>query len=501
MASFRPLLFILLLATASAQTAPNSQPAPQKPATTTTDKDTHLSPAEADELFKSMDDIMKFSSDDSGLPIHSQIKRELNTRDQVVQYIQQKMEEDPDTKRFERTEIVLKKFGLLPLDFQLKPFMLKLLREQVAGFYDSKTKTMHLLDWLPAETQRPVMAHELTHALQDQTVDLEKWTGERSDAAEKSADPNAEIENDEDSTARAAVVEGQGTAVMIDYILLPLGKSLETAPEMGEVMKKAMDSQEGEGMSVMNGAPILLRETLTFPYRDGLGFIQALLKAGSKKKAYVDVLHDPPHDTHQILHPQDYLDHKPTPVMHMPDLSSALGKSYEKYDVGSIGEFDLDILFKQFSDDRSAKELSPQWKGGMYYAASKTGNKSGKTATTTPADIALLYVSDWSTPEAARAFAVAYGKTVPKRYAGLSQKDCPGIADCSTWNTPNGNPVIIQAIGNEVFVSESFDQKTADALRKLIIANHGNKGTEIHAGNLSMRVVSPYFAVQRRLIH
>src|SRR6185312_15930641 len=112
------IFFISISATLLfAQSAPQPQQkkSPAKSATqaqTTTDKDTHLSPAEADELFKSMDDIMKFSSDDSGLPIHSQIKRELNTRDQVVQYIQQKMEEGPDTKRFERTEIVLKKFGL-----------------------------------------------------------------------------------------------------------------------------------------------------------------------------------------------------------------------------------------------------------------------------------------------------------------------------------------------------------------------------------------------------
>jgi len=466
--------------------------------------DTHLTPAEAEDLFRSMDDIMKFCSEDTGLPIKRPIKRELGNRDQVVQYITQKMEEDPDTKKFERTEIVLKKFGMLPLDFQLKPFLIKLLREQVAGFYDAKTKTMHLLDWLPAEVQRPVMAHELTHALQDQTVDLDKWTGEKTDAADKAADPiNAEIEDDEDSTARSAVVEGQGTAVMIDYILLPLGKSLETSPELGEVMKKSMDSPEGEGMQVLASAPILLKETLTFPYRDGLGFVQALLKAGSKKKAYAGALMDPPHDTHQILHPQDYLDHKPTPVMHMPDLSSALKDKYAKYDVGSIGEFDLNVLFKQFNDDRAAKQLAPEWNGGMYYAAMKQ-KKNGKATgePISPTDVAILYVSDWKTPDTARAFATAYGQTVTKRYAGYVRKDCAGQPDCSSWTAAEGDPVIVQVIGNRVFVSESFDQKTADALRKIIVANApAGKSTEIRGGNISMRVAAPYFAAQRELMH
>src|SRR3954470_18372415 len=291
MSSIRPLCFFLLFFGSSllAQTpAKPSSAASDKPATAEK-SDTHLSPAEADELFKSLDDIMKFASDDSGLPMRSPIKRELGNRDQVVQYIQQKMEEDEDTKRFERTELVLKKFGMLPFEFQLQPFLLKLLREQVAGFYDSKTKTMHLLDWLPVDAQRPVMAHELTHALQDQTVDLEKWTGILTDAAKKAADSvNAEIENDEDSTARAAVAEGQGTAVMVDYMLAPMGITLERAPGMVDKMKEEMNKPDGEGMAVLTGAPILLRESLTFPYRDGLVFIAELLKAGGKKKAFAD---------------------------------------------------------------------------------------------------------------------------------------------------------------------------------------------------------------------
>ena len=76
----------------------------------------------------------------------------------------------------ERSEIVLKKFGLLDRDFHLRPFLLSLLTEQIAGFYDNKTKTVNLLDWIEPDEQKPVLAHELTHALQDQKVDLTKWS-------------------------------------------------------------------------------------------------------------------------------------------------------------------------------------------------------------------------------------------------------------------------------------------------------------------------------------
>src|ERR1700757_5036233 len=95
--SFAVLLFISLSSAFAQTSAPatTQQPAPS----TTAKEETHLSPAEAEELFKSLDDIMKFASEDSGLPMKSTIKRELGNRDEVVKYIQQKMEEDEDTKR------------------------------------------------------------------------------------------------------------------------------------------------------------------------------------------------------------------------------------------------------------------------------------------------------------------------------------------------------------------------------------------------------------------
>ena len=71
-------------------------------------------------------------------------------------YLTQKFDEDESAKRMERSEIVLKKFGLLDRDFHLRTFLLSLLTEQIAGFYDNKTKTVSLLDWIPPDQQKPV---------------------------------------------------------------------------------------------------------------------------------------------------------------------------------------------------------------------------------------------------------------------------------------------------------------------------------------------------------
>src|SRR5205085_11850251 len=138
-------------------------------------EETKISPEEAHELFRSVDEILRFASKDSALPIKKEIKRRLTSRDEVVAYLQKSMAEDKDAQRLRRSELVLKKFGLLPQNFDLQSFLVALLREQVAGYYDVKTKTVNLLDWVDAEQQKPVMAHELTHALQDQSFGLDKW--------------------------------------------------------------------------------------------------------------------------------------------------------------------------------------------------------------------------------------------------------------------------------------------------------------------------------------
>ena len=128
-----------------------------------------------------VDVLQKFSSDETGLPIKSTVKRQLTTRAAVESYLEEKFNDDEGAKRLQRDEIVLKKFGMLDRDFQLKPFLLDLLKEQIEAYYDSKTKTVNLLDWVDAEEQKPVLAHELTHSLQDQHSDLEKWDNQTPD--------------------------------------------------------------------------------------------------------------------------------------------------------------------------------------------------------------------------------------------------------------------------------------------------------------------------------
>jgi len=248
--------------------------APQTPAQAPdTAKPTHITPDQAKQLFSLVDELIKFSSQETGLPIKSEVKRQITSKAAVETYLRQKFNEDESAKRLQRGEIVLKKFGLLDHDFALKPFLLALLDEQIEAYYDSKTKTVNMLDWISIEEQKPVLAHELTHALQDQHSDLEKWNDQTPDNVSLNASEDSDhLAKDELDTARDAVAEGQATAVMMDYVLKPLGRSLVKDPEVMDLVKQQMAASEDS--PVLSRAPILLSESLLFPYREGLSFEQ-----------------------------------------------------------------------------------------------------------------------------------------------------------------------------------------------------------------------------------
>ena len=427
--------------------------------------ETIISSKEAKELFRSVDEILKFASQDTGLPIKHQVKRRLTKRDEVQSYIKKSMRDDKDAKRLERSSAVLKKFGLLPRNFDLPNFLVAMLREQVAGYYDVKTKTVNLLNWVDAEQQKPVLAHELTHALQDQSFGIEKWMkGSAGDADDKKTDPSpGDIVNDEESSARQAVVEGQAMVVLLDYSLAPAGKTLQDSPQIVDALKQGMLTGTADSPAFRD-APIFLKEELTFPYRYGLDFTTALLQAGGKELAYAGAFKDPPKTTREIMEPQTYLSHEKLEPLKLIDMEKDF-KGYDPFDIGAMGEFDVDVLVEQYAGRDEAGALYPEWRGGYYFAGKPKGDKS--------APIALLYVSRWSSAAKAAEFAAVYAKSLAERYQkrqglGADGKVADGAPPVESWRTLRGRhawlteegAVVIEVRGDEVLISESLDDDT-----------------------------------------
>jgi hypothetical protein len=438
-----------------------------------------ITPRQAEELFHSVDEILEYDSKQTGLAIKHEVKRKLTSRDEVTSYLTKHLN-DEDTQRIRRSELVLKKFGLLPRDFNLETFLVALMREEVAGYYDPKTKTVNLLDWVPMEEQEPVMAHELTHALQDQNVNLQKWMkrGER-DITEIKKDLTPEdIENDEMDDAREAVVEGQAQAIMFQYAIAPTGKSILDAPALLESMEE--ETLTGTpSTKVFNEAPIFMKESMTFPYSYGMEFVVKVMKAGGKERAFEGVLKDPPHTTRQIMQPETYLSGEKIAPMLLPDFKRDF-KDYQKFDIGAMGEFDVAILIEQYVDRPASKRLCPDWRGGYYYAAHSKANLNGP--------LGLLYVSRWSSADKAAEFAGIYADSLKQRYKHVSdtggpEKDSPVIQNSDSpdktlpsplkgrhvWTTEEGT-VVIEEKEDTVFVSESFDPATTATLEKEVFA-------------------------------
>jgi len=442
--------------------------------------ETHITPDQAKQLFALVDQLLKFSSDETGLPIKSDVKRQLTTRAAVESYLSEKFNEDEDAKRMQRSEIVLKKFGLLDRDFDLKPFLLSLLKEQIEAYYDPKDKTVNLLDWVSVDEQKPVLAHELTHALQDQHVDLEKWSDQTpSDVSLNAGDDSVHLAKDELDTAREAVTEGQATAVMMDNILKPMGHSLIKDPEVVEVIKQQM---AGSGDSpILARAPLLLSESMMFPYREGLSFEQDIWMDEGQAAAFTGALDRPPSSSWEIMNPREYEKDRVPVVPLLPDIHPLVDGLYRPYDIGQVGQLDVHILTGIFGGEDAARELTPAWDGGLYWAGQLRNATPAEQASTK--SIGLLYLSAWKSSESAQKFATLYASELGRKYSGLkpetlSRRSSSDGSEEQVYSTDEG-PVVITRRGKMVFVTESFNLDLARRLALLILDAQG-------AGELKM---------------
>jgi hypothetical protein len=428
--------------------------------------ETHITKDQAKELFRSVDEILQFSSKDTGLPIEHQVKRNLITRQQVTKYVDKRMKDDKDTKRLEEAQLVLEKFGLLPRGYDLHSEFVKLMAEQVAAYYDPKTQSVNLLDWLPADAQKPVLAHELTHALQDQAVGLDKWelAGGKEDGSPLPDQP--EYANEEAQAARQCITEGQAQVVWFNYSLAPIGKNILTAPQFVDAVRAAMG--DNKDSPVFAQAPLFLKESLLLPYTFGLDFVRTVLANRGKDAAFAGLLHDPPVDTRQIMQPETYLMHQVVAPPTVPDLDALVGRDYKRIDFGSMGEFDVYLLAKQYGAEDTPNYYR-HWRGGYYFA---THAKSA------PKDqIAMLYYSKWDSPEAARDFAKLYLDYLPKRYSDkvawtshctISTSGSNIAKGCQMeQGSAGGSPILMEWHDNELLIMEGYDLQVIDRARNV----------------------------------
>jgi hypothetical protein len=304
------------------------------------------------EFLKATDEVLAEMSRILGLPVKETLKRSLRSRDEIRAYLIQEMNEDREPAKRHADDKTLEAFGLIPRGFPLDSFMLDLLTDQVAGLYDPKAKEFYIADWIPADEQRTVMAHELTHALDDQYFHIDSWS--------KAARPNDDAE-----LARDAVVEGSAVAAMLDYTLREQKMGVRDLPDVSALMEgSALGEMEKDPM--MAKAPPFLRDELVFPYLAGMSFTQQVLKANSGWADFRTVFEHPPVSTQQILHPELYLAGVKPAEVTLPDFAGIVPGEWKNLEENHLGEFGLGEVLKQFLGKERTGKSAAAWAGDRY---------------------------------------------------------------------------------------------------------------------------------------
>ena len=350
------LLFLVFALSLRAQNpAAIPPPSPRAPASTSapaSDKAPQTPPSSNAAFLKAADEVLQQMSQILSLPIKEPLKKSLRSKSEIRTYLIQEEKEDRTDAERHATVKTLEAFGLIPKGFPLDSFLLDVLTDQVAGLYDPKAREFYIADWIPADEQKQVMAHELTHALEDQSFHIDPWI--------KAARPNDDAE-----LARDSVSEGSALAAMEDYALLDDKMSIRELPDI-TVLVRSGALEEMNKDPKLASAPPFIRDELLFPYLAGIGFTQQFLKAHDGWQDLHLLFENPPVSTQQILHPHLYLQGAQPEKVTLPGWKGIAPADWKLLDENVMGEFGLNEVLKQFLGPQRADAISPMWMGDRY---------------------------------------------------------------------------------------------------------------------------------------
>ncbi|HEX4003614.1 MAG TPA: hypothetical protein VHX36_13270 [Candidatus Acidoferrales bacterium] len=392
-------LIVFALAAAAAQQSPPASASPDAvtPVPPSTPAPTQVAPAPNPEFLQAADEVLQQMSQILHLPVLEPLKKSLRSKDQIRAYLISEEANDKDAAQRYADRKALEAFGLIPKDFPLDSFMIQVLTDQVAGFYDPKAKEFYIADWIEPSEQREVMSHELTHALEDQSFHIDPWI--------KAARPNDDAE-----MARDAVSEGSAMAAMVDYALRDDKVSVRDLPDITLLMRSsALDEMDKDPNLVK--APVYIRDGLLFPYLAGASFTQQFLKAHDGWPDLKLVFQNPPVSTQQIMHPDLYLKGVMPRKVVLPEWKGLVPADWKLLEENVMGELGLEEILKQFIGAQRADELSPAWTGDRYAVFEDAKTKQ------TP-DVFLLALD---TPEHTGTFFGQYSEGLETKYANRTQ--------------------------------------------------------------------------------
>jgi hypothetical protein len=373
------------------------------------------------------------------------------SREELGKEMHRMMEEEYTAEELELLDGSYKAFGLVPASMDCKQVVTQLLTEEVAGFYDPDSKRMVLIveegsaedpGWLgrllgakptfDKDEQKTTLAHELTHALQDQLYDLNAM--------------QLGIEKDDDMlTAFSALVEGDATLLMFaemddeqDITQMDPDAIRATFNIMSWMLPLA-------GGETFRKSPPIFRDSLIFPYFQGMVFVLSGAEYGGWERIH-QIYSNPPTSTEQILHPQKYFGkEQDTPqAVEIPDMQDLL-PDWKHLGGNVLGELQTSILLSRVIGGKAAAD---GWDGDRY-----------EIFKTESGSLGLISVSIWDSENDAQEFEAAYKNYREKLPVRLKQDKSE---ETSVFGASSSR--MVQRIHDQVWLVEGFSEQQTQAL-------------------------------------
>ena len=222
----------------------------------------------------------------SGLELREPVRLEMRSREELVRYLESKLDEELPEEEARATVEAYALFGLVPNTLDLREVLLALYTEQVAGFYEPDSTALFVMDDQPEALLEGLLVHELVHAVQDQWVDLGAL-----------ADPKLGSDR---ATAAQAAIEGHATLVMLEYMAEQAQGTpvdLGALPNFANLLRSQLEGARDQ-FPALAAAPPVIQESLLFPYLEGAGYVHGLWAQGDRVAPFGEYL---PKSTEQIL--------------------------------------------------------------------------------------------------------------------------------------------------------------------------------------------------------
>lgn len=327
---------------------------------------------------------------------HLQTKQEVPcavwSREKIREHLLQRIAEEMPGDQPKQEGTIFRAIGMIPEDYNYEREIVELYTSQISGFYNQKDKYFIMVD--NGVQQMQVAIHEQTHAIQDQNFDLEKLLDHKKFSGDELA-------------ARLALVEGDATAVMLDFAMLFSFTNLSKTPNVtGIILQNIIGTYFIPALQEVPQSIIL---TMLFPYTSGLRFVHHFLY--NKDYSEIDKLYAaPPRSTEEILHPEKYGTAVPDfKVFSDADVLKAFKVSDQKALYSDVmGELGISALLQNLKAPNSAAAAAG-WGGDKAVLLDCDNTKD-----------TVLWLTTWDTERDAEEFLSAYLKGLAKTYPNTS---------------------------------------------------------------------------------